>query len=115
MGKFEGKVVLVTGAAESEGRSRAVHFAQEGADIVAVDICQKSTVEYDVGRLRGLKETARLVEAEGRRIHAVQADVREFEQLERVVWEAVAKFGRLDIVIISTGVRCSSPAASLTY
>src|ERR1700676_3124890 len=78
-GQFEGKVALITGAARGQGRSHAVRFAEEGADILAVDICdQIDCVGYPMATREDLDETVNLVEKTGRRIVAEQGDVRDF-------------------------------------
>jgi SDR family mycofactocin-dependent oxidoreductase len=108
MGILEGKVAFITGAARGQGRSHAVRLAQEGADIIAVDICaQMSAVEYPMATPEDLAETVRLVEECDRRIVARQADVRDRGALEAVVEEGVAAFGRLDIVLANAGILTS--------
>ena len=78
MGKLDGKVALITGAARGQGRSHALGLAREGADIIAVDIAdQVGSVPYPLASLDDLKETARLVEALDRRVVTAQADVRD--------------------------------------
>ncbi|AVM64170.1 KR domain-containing protein [Dietzia sp. oral taxon 368] len=80
MGSLDGRVVFVTGAARGQGRSHAVTLAAEGADVIAIDLCsQIDTVEYDMSTPDDLETTVREVEALGRRIHAVHADVRDPE------------------------------------
>jgi SDR family mycofactocin-dependent oxidoreductase len=104
-GKMQGKVALVTGAARGQGRSHAVRLAQEGADIIAVDICdQIATVPYAMAAKSDLDETARLVEELDRRVYAQVADVRERGQLAAVVEAGVAALGRLDVVVANAGI-----------
>ncbi|MEE6176610.1 mycofactocin-coupled SDR family oxidoreductase [Mycobacterium sp. 050134] len=104
-GRFEGKVAFITGAARGQGRSHAVRFAEEGADIVAVDICEQiDTVPYRLTSREDLDETVNLVEKTGRRIVAEQADVRDFTGLQSVVGDAVAELGRLDFVLANAGI-----------
>ncbi|ORB27896.1 mycofactocin-coupled SDR family oxidoreductase [Mycolicibacterium parafortuitum] len=104
-GVFDGKVVLVTGAARGQGRAHAVRFAEEGADVIAVDICaQLDSVAYPMATPEDLEETARLVEKTGRRIVAAQADVRDRERLTEVVADGVEQFGRLDYVLANAGI-----------
>jgi SDR family mycofactocin-dependent oxidoreductase len=108
-GRVEGKVAFITGAARGQGRSHAVRLAEEGADIIAVDLCaQVETVPYPMSTPEDLAETVKLVEETGHRIVAVQADIRDFITLEKVVSDAVAQLGRLDIVSANAGI--SSPA-----
>ncbi|WP_433249723.1 mycofactocin-coupled SDR family oxidoreductase [Actinomadura nitritigenes] len=105
MGRVDGKVAFITGAARGQGRSHAVRLAEEGADIIAVDLCQDyETVGYPLARPDDLKETVRLVEELGRRVVAVQADVREAAQLRDAVERGVAELGRLDIVVAQAGI-----------
>jgi SDR family mycofactocin-dependent oxidoreductase len=105
MGKLDGKVALITGTARGQGRSHAELFAQEGADIIAVDLCaQVDTVAYPMATPDDLEQTVKLVEKHGRRIVARQADVRDFEAMKRVVAEGVAELGRLDFVLANAGI-----------
>jgi SDR family mycofactocin-dependent oxidoreductase len=105
MGRLEGKVAFVTGAARGQGRSHAVRLAQEGADIIAIDICEQiGTVIYPMSNEADLQETVRLVEAQDRRIYSRKADVRDFEGLKSAVDAGVAEFGRLDIVVANAGI-----------
>ncbi|WP_226363489.1 mycofactocin-coupled SDR family oxidoreductase [Pseudonocardia abyssalis] len=107
MGRLDGKVAFVTGAARGQGRSHAVRMAQEGADIIAVDICdQVGTVPYGMSGEADLAETAKLVEAEDRRIVHRTADVRDAAALVAAVDAGVAELGRLDIVAANAGI-CS--------
>jgi SDR family mycofactocin-dependent oxidoreductase len=104
-GQFDGKVVFITGAARGQGRSHAVRFAEEGADIIAVDLCdQLDSVAYPMPTREDLDETVNLVEKTGRRIIAEQGDVRDFERLNEVVANAVAELGRLDFVLANAGI-----------
>ncbi|MGW0040215.1 mycofactocin-coupled SDR family oxidoreductase [Rhodococcus sp. NPDC003348] len=105
MGRVEGKVAFVTGAARGQGRSHAVRLAEEGADIIAVDLCADiSTIGYPMATPEDLEETTRLIEKHGRRVVAVQADVREAEQMRAAVEQGVAELGKLDIVVAQAGV-----------
>ena len=105
MGRVEGKVALISGAARGQGRSHAALLAAEGADIIAVDICEDiETNEYPLARPEDLDETARLVEKEGRRAHAEIADVRDRAALSAAIDRGVAEFGRLDIVVANAGI-----------
>jgi len=105
MGNLEGKVAFITGAARGQGRAHAVRLAAGGADIIALDICQDiDSIDYPNASPADLQETVKLVEDQGRRIIARQADVRDAEAVEKVVADELAEFGRLDIVIANAGV-----------
>ncbi|AKE89588.1 mycofactocin-coupled SDR family oxidoreductase [Rhodococcus aetherivorans] len=115
MGQLEGKVAFITGAARGQGRSHAVRLAQEGADIIAVDLCaQVDTVGYPLATADDLAETVRQVEALDRRIIAGQADVRDSAALKSAVDEGVAQLGRLDIVLANAGIASFAPVEDLT-
>lgn len=104
MGRVEGKVAFITGAARGQGRAEAIRLAQEGADIIAVDIC--APVETSVAEPstpEDLAETVRAVEALDRRIVAAEADVRDFDALNAALVDGVAQLGRLDIVVANAG------------
>lgn len=104
-GRLEGKVAFITGAARGQGRSHAVRLAQEGADIIAIDVCEPIAHNAAGGATEAeLAETVALVEALDRRIVAIKADVRDAEQLQRAVEEGVAQLGRLDIVSANAGI-----------
>jgi SDR family mycofactocin-dependent oxidoreductase len=105
VGQFEGRVALITGAARGQGRSHAVRFAEEGADIIAVDICdQIDCVGYPMATREDLDETINLVEKSGRRIVAGRGDVRDFERLKTIAANGVAELGRVDFVIANAGI-----------
>ncbi len=105
MGRVEGKVAFITGAARGQGRSHAIRLAQEGADIIAIDICEAIPENpYDPATEEDLAETVRQVEALDRRIVASKADVRDFEQLKGALDAGVAELGRLDIVSANAGI-----------
>jgi (+)-trans-carveol dehydrogenase len=104
-GRVEGKVAFITGAARGQGRSHALRLAQEGADIIAIDIAaQIGSVPYDMATPADLAETVRQVEALDRRIVATQADVRDYDALKKAVDDGVAQLGRLDIVSSNAGI-----------
>jgi SDR family mycofactocin-dependent oxidoreductase len=106
MGKLDGRVALVTGAARGQGRAEAVALAQEGADVIAVDVCASATeTDYAASTPDDLAETVGLVEKLDRRIVSAQADVRDFEALSAAVGAGVAELGgRLDVVVANAGV-----------
>ncbi len=105
MGRVEDKVAFITGAARGQGRSHAVHLAEEGADIIAVDICEDiASNEYPLARTEDLDETARLVEKTGRRLVPLQADVRDRAALAAALGRGVSELGRLDVVVANAGI-----------
>ncbi len=104
-GRLEGKVAFITGAARGQGRSHAVRLAEEGADIIAVDICKQIESNlYPLATPEDLEETAKAVENVGRQIVARQADVRYRESLQSVLQEGVRQFGHLDVVVANAGI-----------
>ena len=104
-GRVEGKVAFITGAARGQGRSHAVRLAEEGADIIAVDICRDyETVSYGMATETDLDQTVKAVQALDRRIVATRADVRDAAALKSAVDEGVAQLGRLDIVCANAGI-----------
>ncbi|BCK54964.1 mycofactocin-coupled SDR family oxidoreductase [Nocardia wallacei] len=105
MGRVEGKVAFITGAARGQGRSHAVRLAEEGADIIAVDLCEDiSTIGYALARPEDLEETANLVSKTGRRVVTAKADVRSAEQLQAAVDNGIRELGKLDIVVAQAGI-----------
>ena len=105
MGRVQGKVAFITGAGRGQGRSHAVMLAEEGADIIAVDVCHDiDSLAYSLSGPDDLKETVRLVEAQDRRIVAVQADVRERAELRTAIERGIAELGKLDIVVAQAGI-----------
>ncbi len=104
-GRLEGKVALVTGAARGQGKSHCIRLAEEGANVIAVDLCENmDTVRYPLGSEADLADTVAQTEATGQRILASKADVRFREQLSDAVAKGVAEFGRLDIVCANAGI-----------
>jgi len=115
MGRIDGKVAFITGAARGQGRSHALRLAEEGADIVAVDLCHDiETVPYDLATAVDLEETGRLVEEKDRRVIARQADVRDTDSMSRVLAEAAEEIGRLDIVVANAGISSAATAAEMS-
>ena len=105
MGLVAGKVALITGAARGQGRAEAVRLAEEGADIIAVDICGPvETIPYEGATPADLEETATLVRKHGRGIVTVKADVRDLAAMQAAVSRGTAELGRLDVVVANAGV-----------
>jgi SDR family mycofactocin-dependent oxidoreductase len=105
MGRMDGRVVFITGAARGQGRSHAVRLAEEGADVVGVDICgQIDAVPYAMGTREDLDETVSMVEKRDRRMLGIQADVRDRAALQAAFDAGVAEFGHIDTVLANAGV-----------
>ena len=102
---LEGKVAFITGAARGQGRAHAVRLAADGANVIAIDLCdQIASVPYPLATADDLAATVKLVEDTGARIVAKQADVRERESLSAALQAGLDEFGRLDIVIANAGI-----------
>jgi len=113
MGKLDGRVAFITGAARGQGRSHAVQLAQEGADVIAVDICeQMEAVGYPMSTPADLEQTVKEVEALSRRIVARQADVRDAKALRAAFEAGVAELGPADIVLANAGIGPGGMASS---
>jgi SDR family mycofactocin-dependent oxidoreductase len=110
MGSLDGRVVFITGAARGQGRSHAVMCAEEGANVVGVDICEDlDVVPYKLGTLEDLEETARLVEKTGQEMLFRKADVRDKTALQAAFDAGVEQFGHIDTVIANAGVILTNP------
>jgi SDR family mycofactocin-dependent oxidoreductase len=105
-GSLEGRVAFVTGAARGQGRAHAVRLANEGADIIAIDICGPvaPSITYPMPTAEDLQDTVRGVEAAGRKALARKVDIRDSAALRQVVADGVEQFGRLDVLVANAGV-----------
>jgi (+)-trans-carveol dehydrogenase len=104
-GRLEGKVAFITGAARGQGRAHAVRMAQEGADIIAIDICKQiDSVQIPLSNPEDLAETADLVKNLDRRIFTAEVDTRDFDALKAAVDAGVEEFGRLDVIVANAGI-----------
>ena len=114
-GRVAGKVAFITGAARGQGRAHAIRLAEEGADIIAVDICRDyGTVPYPMATEADLAQTVKAVQALDRRIIATQADVRDAAAVKAAVDDGVAQLGRLDIVCANAGICTMQPWDEVT-
>ncbi|KXF53510.1 oxidoreductase [Rhodococcus sp. SC4] len=115
MGILDGRVALVTGAARGQGRAHALTLAREGADVIALDIAdQIDSVPFPMATLDDLAETERLVKELGRRVIAVQADVRSQEQVDQAVSRGLSEFGGIDICVANAGIWQLAPLWEMT-
>ncbi len=115
MGRMTGKVILVTGAARGMGRSHAIRLAQEGADLILVDICAPiEGLTYAMSTPEDLETTVNEVEALGRRVYAAHADVRDRTMMQDVVNAGVDQLGGLDGAVANAGVLTSGTWDTVT-
>jgi SDR family mycofactocin-dependent oxidoreductase len=106
---LDGKVAFITGAARGQGRSHAEVLASAGVDIVGIDVCdQLDSVAYPMATPEDLEQTAELVAKQGRRMIAIQADVRDSAAMHAAVDAGLSEFGRLDIVLANAGIMAHS-------
>jgi SDR family mycofactocin-dependent oxidoreductase len=114
-GRVEGKVALVTGAARGQGRADALRLAQEGADVIIVDVCAPlEEVAYESATPADLEETVRLIEETDRRVVSAVVDIRDLEALRTIVDEGVEQLGHLDVVVANAGICVPKPWAETT-
>jgi SDR family mycofactocin-dependent oxidoreductase len=116
MGKFDGKVALITGGARGQGRSHALALAREGCDIAFCDISEPlKTPLYRTATTEDRIETEKLVSETGRRCLAVEADVRDRAAMQSFVDRTVEELGHIDIVLANAGMTAFSPAWETPY
>jgi SDR family mycofactocin-dependent oxidoreductase len=99
-------VALITGAARGQGRAHAIRLADDGADIIAIDICRpiSDTITYPLATPEELADTVRAIEATGRKALAREVDIRDLAALQQVVADGIEQFGRLDVLVANAGV-----------
>jgi (+)-trans-carveol dehydrogenase len=113
-GEFDGKVALVTGAARGMGRNHAIRLAENGARIIAVDLCEQiSSVPYPMSTAADLRQTVGDVEQAGGEIIAREVDVRDFDALDATIRSAAGQFGRLDVVCANAGISSTGRLSDL--
>jgi SDR family mycofactocin-dependent oxidoreductase len=114
-GRVAGKVALVTGAARGQGRADALRLAQEGADVIVVDVCAPlPSVPYDSATPEDLAETVALIEKTGQRVISGIVDIRDLEKLRAITDTAVATLGRLDVIVANAGICVPKPWDQVT-
>jgi SDR family mycofactocin-dependent oxidoreductase len=114
-GRVAGKVALITGAARGQGRADALRLAEEGADVIVVDVCAPlPSVPYDSATPEDLAETVSLVEKTGRRVISGIVDVRDLDRLRGIVDDAVRQLGRLDVIVANAGICVPKPWDQVT-
>lgn len=105
MGRVDGKVAVISGAARGQGRAHAIKMAEEGADVVAFDICAGfSYTRHAPATLEELEQTRKEVEQRGQRCIARQLDARDLPGLEQLANDTMGEFGRVDILIVNHGI-----------
>ena len=115
MQELEGQVAFITGGARGQGRSHAVTLASAGADIVIIDNLEDdASVPVPMSTEADMAETQRLVEAHDRRCLAIKADVRDLDQVIAAVDQAIAEFGKIDILLANAGIMSYSPISEMT-
>ncbi|MCV7347842.1 mycofactocin-coupled SDR family oxidoreductase [Mycolicibacterium rhodesiae] len=115
-GRVEGKVAFITGAARGQGRSHAVRLAEEGADIIAIDVCKRISSNEDIPAPTpdDLAETAELVKNLNRRVVTAEVDVRDYAAVKAAVDSGVEQLGRLDIIVANAGIGNGGQTLDLT-
>lgn len=115
MSRFTGKVVLITGGARGQGRSHAVGFGREGADVAIVDVLEQvPTVPYPTATPDEAAETARELQSSGRRCLVIQADVRDSEQMSAAVQTVEAELGPIDVLVCNAGIASICPVQDMS-
>jgi SDR family mycofactocin-dependent oxidoreductase len=114
-GRVAGKVALITGAARGQGRADALRLAEEGADVIVVDVCAPlPSVPYDSATPEDLAETVSLIEKTGRRVISGVVDVRDLDKLRGIVDDGVRQLGRLDVIVANAGICVPKPWDQVT-
>ncbi|QGG40577.1 mycofactocin-coupled SDR family oxidoreductase [Aeromicrobium yanjiei] len=108
------RVVLITGAARGQGRSHALRFAEQGADLVLIDVCANDPhIPFDMASADELAQTTKDAQAFGATVISAQADVRRGGEMRAVVDQVESTFGRLDVVVANAGAYAFGPMSSL--
>jgi SDR family mycofactocin-dependent oxidoreductase len=114
-GRVAGKIALITGAGRGQGRADALRLAEEGADVIVVDVCAPlPSVPYDSATPEDLAETVSLIEKTGRRVISGIVDIRDLDKLREIVDDAVRQLGRLDVIVANAGICVPKPWDQVT-
>lgn len=115
MGKLDGKVAFITGAARGQGRAVALAMAGEGASIACFDICKNlSYPSYDLARVEDMEKTVAEIQALGQKALVFYGDVRSFEQIKAAVEETIGTFGNIGIMVNNAGIAGIGASHELT-
>lgn len=115
MGKLDGKVVFITGAARGQGRAAALAMAREGADIACFDVCHNlDNVDYDLASKDDMEKTVADITGLGRKALALYGDTRNYEELKAAVDETISQLGQIDVMVNNAGIAGLGAAHELT-
>ncbi|HEY1989878.1 MAG TPA: mycofactocin-coupled SDR family oxidoreductase [Acidimicrobiales bacterium] len=110
-----GRVAVITGGGRGQGRSHALELARLGADVAICDLCEDvATIGYPLSTADDLAETAKLVDATGRRCVSEVADVRDLGALIAFVDGVQASLGSVDIMVANAGVTAIGSVCDMT-
>ena len=114
-GRFQERVVFITGAARGMGRAHALAFAREGARLVLCDACrQYNTVPYPLATPEELAALAQEIEQLGRPVIASQTDVTQLADMQALIERAERELGPIDIVVANAGLYSFAPSWQLS-
>jgi NAD(P)-dependent dehydrogenase (short-subunit alcohol dehydrogenase family) len=110
--RLDAKTIVVTGAARGIGRATALRCAEDGADLVLIDVAgDLPEVPYPLGTLDQLERTAQLCRAHGAAVSVEQVDVRSQSAIDDAIADAIERFGQIDVLINNAGIGAPSGKA----